>query len=861
LQTEPSELNRWASAFAYFTRFAVQKVLPFKMSQSSSSSSAPDADVPAPSPALLASSNVVLAPNFDVPISKFYVKLKDFRRIERIGTGSYAGVYSARSKITGELVAIKKLSIIACDPRQAEFYRREVLLLATLRHPAILPLVGCTPFESNKSAAIVTPLMKGSLQSYIASEVRDDPPPRWTPTHKHVVLLGIAAGMAFMHENRCIHRDLKPANVLLDENSEPRICDFGLSKLVEQAETLCQSMHGGTPQFMAPEILMGDTFDFKVDVYAFAMLMYVVLTGQNPWPEWQHPVALARKALAGERPVIPATVNPAYRSLITSCWATAPGHRPEFRDVVAELIAGPSLVGLDVDVINAYAERVWPSKTPLAALSTAAPLETLRARADSGDARSQVLLGERLEKREGAPEEAVRYYQRAADQNYPEGLVALGQCLRRGVGIEKDEKQAVALFERASAQNCPDGHYRLAECLRYGRGCHRNLVEAARLLKLAADAGHGRAANDYGFFLERGVGVAQDHREALRYYRTSVDHNCPAGMIRLADMYREGKQMPRDVHEAVRLYEAAAAAGGEEAFFALCQLYRDGEGPLRPNQRKALEIARRSAERGHFRGLVQYAELLDAAAGEKTAEAEALFERAHGKEFAVEQNNFAVALNNGNGCAQHSGKAAKYFKIAANNGNLMAMVNLARCYSDGTGVAQDRGQAAQWFKRSADAGSAVGCAAYGRCLRLGIGVPVDFVCAREYLIKGAMMEDCQCYGDLAHMYVKGEGGRKDYEEAFKYFRLAAGKGLPSAIFELGRMHETGKGVQASFTEAVTLYRQAYQLGDVGATERLGRFYATGRGVTKNIGQARRLLEKAVALGSTTAAAAIETLCK
>jgi serine/threonine protein kinase len=186
---------------------------------------------------------------------------------------------------------------------------REVLL-ATLKHPASLPLHGCTALDSKGGPVILTPLTTASVQSYIEAERRGALPPRWTHPQKHVVLLGIAAGTAFTHGHRCIHRDLKPAKVLLDDHCEPRIADFGISKFVERDAPLLQSMHFGTVPFMAPEIHIGEAFDFNVDVYAFAMLMFAVLTGLEPFQNCNNFFILTLQVIAGEGPAIPDSVSP-----------------------------------------------------------------------------------------------------------------------------------------------------------------------------------------------------------------------------------------------------------------------------------------------------------------------------------------------------------------------------------------------------------------------------------------------------------------------------------------------------------------------------------------------------------------------
>jgi serine/threonine protein kinase len=189
--------------------------------------------------------------------SAFYVDLSDYERIRRLGKGAFGVVYSAREKRTQLIVAVKERDCDVQDETMKKLFEREVQILGSVRHPALLSLHGCTPFVEHPDhmPAILTPFMaNGSLEDIMKKERSGNAPAEWTMTRKLIVLLGIASGMMFMHENRYIHRDLKPGNVLIDEHFEPKIGDFGLSKFVPSGQTLYQSMHDGTPHFMAPEI-------------------------------------------------------------------------------------------------------------------------------------------------------------------------------------------------------------------------------------------------------------------------------------------------------------------------------------------------------------------------------------------------------------------------------------------------------------------------------------------------------------------------------------------------------------------------------------------------------------------------------
>jgi hypothetical protein len=148
-----------------------------------------------------------------------------------LGGGRFGEVYSARHWTTDEIVAVKELACDVGDPQA----------MATLRHPAVLPLHGFSAFvdDGENSPAILMPVMsRGSLGDVVAPDSLSRLGKEWNLTRKQIILLGIASGMMFLHEQRFIHRIF-----------EPKIADFGLAKFVQLNESLCQSMTGGIPLF------------------------------------------------------------------------------------------------------------------------------------------------------------------------------------------------------------------------------------------------------------------------------------------------------------------------------------------------------------------------------------------------------------------------------------------------------------------------------------------------------------------------------------------------------------------------------------------------------------------------------------
>lgn len=90
--------------------------------------------------------------------------------------------------------------------------------------------------------------------------------------------IDVARGMYYLHQRQIIHRDLKTANLLLDENNNVKIGDFGVARIMEQ--TGCMTAETGTYRWMAPEVIEHRPYDCKADVFSFGVLLWEMLTGE-----------------------------------------------------------------------------------------------------------------------------------------------------------------------------------------------------------------------------------------------------------------------------------------------------------------------------------------------------------------------------------------------------------------------------------------------------------------------------------------------------------------------------------------------------------------------------------------------------
>jgi serine/threonine protein kinase len=292
-------------------------------------------------------------------LADFVVNLQDFEILRSLGNGSFGSVVQARDRRNGRLVAVKTLNSNRLSFGDQVALLREVESLARVRHPAILRFCGFN-LESKPDQGIwptiVTEFVpNGSLESFIQNVDG-----QLTATHKMIILYGVAAAMQYLHETaKIVHRDLKPANVMLDADLAPIVADFGLAKIAEPLESMRQTRVQGSPIYMAPELHEDKQYTNSVDMYAYAMLAYELLSQTLAFDSVASVDQLKRLVVGGVRPAMPAGLPAPFARFIETGWDKDPTRRPTFTQVVGLFTTGKlGLKDADMGQFRQYVQRI-----------------------------------------------------------------------------------------------------------------------------------------------------------------------------------------------------------------------------------------------------------------------------------------------------------------------------------------------------------------------------------------------------------------------------------------------------------------------------------------------------------------------
>lgn len=204
--------------------------------------------------------------------------IKGYELRERIGTGGFGAVYKAQQSTVNREVAIKV--ILPHFSNHPDFIRRfetEAQLIARLEHLHIVPLYDYWR-DPDGAYLVMRWLRGGSLKDALNRGA-------FTPEQVALILDQLASALATAHRSQVIHRDLKPGNILLDEDGNAYLADFGIAKDVSiQGQVTEPDAIIGSPDYLAPEQARGEVVTPATDVYSLGVVLFEMLTGEHPFP-------------------------------------------------------------------------------------------------------------------------------------------------------------------------------------------------------------------------------------------------------------------------------------------------------------------------------------------------------------------------------------------------------------------------------------------------------------------------------------------------------------------------------------------------------------------------------------------------
>ena len=263
-----------------------------------------------------------------------------------LGAGGMGQVYRARDPRLEREVAVKVLSsALAQEPGYLERFRREARAVAKLNHPNIVPVYDFG--EQGDLTYLVMPLISGgTLREYLAHR-------SILPLSEAVsIATQVAGALQYAHERGLVHRDVKPANILMNDDGRALLSDFGIVRVVRKEDAAATLTHMGafvgSPEYAAPEMVVGTAIDHRVDVYALGVVLFHMLTGRLPFAG-PTPVSLMLLHVQ-QPPPVPSSLNPAIppavELVILKALAKTPAERyqtaQEFQSALQVASAMPS---------------------------------------------------------------------------------------------------------------------------------------------------------------------------------------------------------------------------------------------------------------------------------------------------------------------------------------------------------------------------------------------------------------------------------------------------------------------------------------------------------------------------------------
>lgn len=303
------------------------------------------------------------------------IEYKHMRLGKCISKGGFGLVFMGEYR--GRRVAIKKIRPDRSgEVSEIETFLKEIILMAVLYHPRIVEFIGVAWDNLRHLSAVTEYMDKGDLREVFYTFKERGTPLSWE-AHKAPIVLHIAEALAYLHCQRpkVINRDLKSKNVLLNLYLEAKLSDFGISRVRYAIETH-MTAGVGTSFWIAPEVLCGQDYDERADIFSFGVVLSEIDTDDYPYWNDNYPneprgkiqeaEIVARVAAGHIRPEFSANCPEEILAIADACLQRDPRDRPTAADIAAAMqhLLHPSRRRSSSQYMSDDSASIWSVQSP-----------------------------------------------------------------------------------------------------------------------------------------------------------------------------------------------------------------------------------------------------------------------------------------------------------------------------------------------------------------------------------------------------------------------------------------------------------------------------------------------------------------
>lgn len=808
------------------------------------------------------------------------IKQENLKTKHKIGRGSYGIVELVEDEETGKQYAAKKIK--SDNKSENSSITQEINSYSRVDHLSILKFYGYYPPNFSKGNFYHTILLEyipnGSLQSIFTKKVK------LSMTQKVIILYGIAAGMEYLHSQEIIHRDLKPANILIDDNFYPKICDFGVS-FVSDTKMIKDRMDEiiGTPIYMAPEIFKCEPYTYKVDVYAFAIIAYELITEKPPFDVniLTSKRKLSKNVINGVRPNL-SKFDISIQFFLNKCWSNNPLERPTFSEIIKtieylvdfgcikinipELYKYISLLDKnkydsnlykklksnDVDILNLKANMFYNGNG--APLDHKKAAEYYKKAADLGNDDATYKYAKMCLLGDGIPynkDEGLKYLKKSIDSGSTQSMVYYSSLLFSGRnGIDLDIQKASQYIKMAHDKGDTIdffmGYITLDEL---ENGAQTDIsaanAAAAKYLKKAADKGDPIAAFEYGEMIYTNPSNYKDLDEGIKYMKMSADQGFVLAISTYAKLIYDTSKYQNKT-EAARYFCMAANQDDVESMYKYAVILFKGDG-IAPNLAEAKKYFNKIAKRNDYESMFYHGMMILHGMPDKSLnidkdKAIAYIKKAADMEIVEANFVFGAMLFYGYLGVINDEMAAKYLKFAADHDHIEASFIYANVLYNSK--EKDKSNYKYYLDKFHKASN------YNPVNYMMMKSKFAFYLSKYRYKENYLEKSFTEKGSTYSFYAPFSSIEKRESFSFDKVKDSADNGNVEDILEVGHMLKDGNGTQVNKKEAFKYFKMGADKNNGFSMFQCGKMLFYGDGITQNKDEGLKYIKKSTKFGSS-----------